>query len=76
MVARVYIQLKGGILDPQGVTIEKALSALGFSGVNEARVGKFIDVNIESNDISVVEDMCKKLLVNSAIENYKIEVLS
>lgn len=76
MVARVYIQLKGGILDPQGVTIEKALAALSFTGVNEVRVGKFIDINIASGDVSTVEDMCKRLLVNNAIENYKIEVLS
>lgn len=76
MEARVFIQLKGGILDPQGVTIEKALGALGFSGINEVRVGKFIDVKIDSDDVSVIEDMCKRLLVNSVIENYKIEVSS
>lgn len=76
MVARVFIQLKSGILDPQGVTIEKALSALDFTGINEVRVGKFIDINLESDDTSIVENMCKRLLVNSVIENYKIEVIS
>lgn len=78
MKARVHITLKNGVLDPQGKAIQHALSALGFTGVNDVRQGKFIEVDLDETDKATaqasVEEMCKKLLSNTVIENYSIEV--
>lgn len=78
MKARVFISLKEGILDPQGVTVLKALNSLGYSQFDNARVGKVID--LELKDVSrneaekLVDDACRRLLANSVIENYSFEV--
>lgn len=78
MKARVHITLKNGVLDPQGKAIKHALSALGFDGVNDVRQGKYIELNLTESDPdkarSIVEDMCRKLLSNTVIENYSIEI--
>lgn len=78
MKARIKITLKNGVLDPQGKAIEHALSALGFSGVNEVRQGKYIEVDLADGDSAnardTVEKMCKDLLANTVIENYDIEI--
>ena len=79
MKARVIITLKNGVLDPQGKAIEGALSSLGFSGVGEARQGKVIDLEVSAPDAetarSEVAAMCEKLLANTVIENYAIEIV-
>ena len=78
MKAKVIITLKNGVLDPQGKAIEGALSGLGFSGVDNVRQGKFIELDIDAaNETEArksVEAMCDKLLANTVIENYQIEV--
>lgn len=78
MKARVYVSLKDGILDPQGVAILKALNSLGYSEFGDARVGKVIDLELKSASKSeaekLVDDACKRLLANSVIENYSFEV--
>ncbi|MEM9470557.1 MAG: phosphoribosylformylglycinamidine synthase subunit PurS [Pseudomonadota bacterium] len=78
MKAKVIITLKNGVLDPQGKAIEGALSSLGFSGVDNVRQGKFIELDVaaESADEAqaTVEAMCEKLLSNTVIENYRVEV--
>jgi phosphoribosylformylglycinamidine synthase len=78
MKANVYITLKNGVLDPQGKAIEGALGHLGFSGVSEARQGKFIELDLETSDKAeaekTVKDMCEKLLANTVIENYRFEI--
>ena len=78
MKARVHVTLKTGVLDPQGKAIEGALAALGFGGVDEVRQGKYIEVDLTETDkakaMSQVEEMCKKLLANTVIENYAIEI--
>ena len=78
MKAKVIITLKNGVLDPQGKAIEGALSGLGFAGVDNVRQGKFIelDVDAKSEDEAkkAVEAMCEKLLANTVIENYAIEL--
>jgi phosphoribosylformylglycinamidine synthase len=78
MKARVHVTLKNGVLDPQGKAIEHALGNLGFDGVNEARQGKFIELELTESDEAKarenVEAMCKKLLANTVIENYSIEL--
>jgi phosphoribosylformylglycinamidine synthase len=79
MKALIKITLKGGVLDPQGKAIENALAGLGFSGVNEVRQGKFIEVDLADTDAAsareLVERMCKELLANTVIENYAYELL-
>jgi phosphoribosylformylglycinamidine synthase len=68
--ARVLVRPKAGILDPQGVAVERALPALGFAGVANVHVGRLIELDIE--DPSQLEAMCEKLLANPLIEDYEI----
>ena len=74
MKTRVYVTLKNGVLDPQGKAIHHALEGLGFSGVNDVRAGKLIELDL-ADGVSEedVEAMCRKLLANTVIENYRIE---
>ena len=77
MKARVHITLKDGVLDPQGKAIANALGSLGFSGVDEVRQGKYIEIDLAESDRQAAEatvrEMCEKLLANTVIENYAIE---
>ncbi len=70
MKARVLIRPKAGILDPQGVAVEQALPALGFTGVSEVRVGRMVELEIA--DESQLDQLCQKLLANTLIEDYEI----
>jgi phosphoribosylformylglycinamidine synthase len=76
--ARVYVTLKPGVLDPQGKAIQHALGALGFGGVESVRQGKVIELELAASDRAAaqaeVEAMCQKLLANTVIENYAIEL--
>ncbi len=74
MKTRVYVTLKNGVLDPQGKAIHHALEGLGFSGVNDVRAGKLIELDL-ADEVSDedVEAMCRKLLANTVIENFRIE---
>ncbi|ACT58307.1 phosphoribosylformylglycinamidine synthase subunit PurS [Hirschia baltica] len=79
MKARVHVSLKPGVLDPQGKTVGDTLSRLGFSEVGEVRVGKIIELELEdglepSHAEARVKDMCEKLLANTVIEKYEIEL--
>jgi phosphoribosylformylglycinamidine synthase len=78
MKARIRITLKNGVLDPQGKAIQNALSALGITGVNDVRQGKYIEVELaetsEDAAKATVERICKDLLANSVIENYAYEL--
>jgi phosphoribosylformylglycinamidine synthase len=74
MKTRVYVTLKTGVLDPQGKAIHHALEGLGFAGVNDVRAGKLIELDLaESVGDEEVEAMCRKLLANTVIENFRIE---
>ncbi len=74
MKARVFITLKPGVLDPQGKAIHHALEGLGFGGVHDVRAGKLIELDLaEGTSDSDIEDMCRKLLANTVIENFRIE---
>ena len=79
MKARIHITLKQGVLDPQGKAIGHALGQLGFGGVGEVRQGKFIEVELTETDRTkakaAAEDMCRKLLANTVIEDFHVEVL-
>ena len=74
MKTRVYVTLKNGVLDPQGKAIHHALEGLGFAGVNDVRAGKLIELDLaDSVGDADVEAMCRKLLANMVIENFRIE---
>lgn len=79
MKARIRITLKNGVLDPQGKAIGHALGSLGFTGVEDVRQGKFIEVALAEQDEArardQVERMCKELLANTVIENYSYELV-
>jgi len=76
---KVYISYRKGILDPQGVAVEKAAHSLGFNKVKDVRVGKQIILALDESDETKakkdVEAMCEDLLANTVIENYEIEIV-
>ena len=76
MIISVIITLKKDVLDPQGKVIHQTLGGMGFDNINEVRQGKYFEIDIKENDQKKardkVEEMCKKLLANLVIENYKI----
>jgi phosphoribosylformylglycinamidine synthase len=78
MKARVHVMLKSGVLDPQGEAVRHALGSLGFEGVGSVRQGKVIDLEIDASDAETargrVREMCEKLLANTVIEKYDIEI--
>ena len=78
MKARVTVTLKTGVLDPQGKAIEGALKSLSVNGISEVRQGKFFEVEIAETDTTkataTLKDACEKLLANTVIENYRIEL--
>ena len=74
MKTRVYVTLKNGVLDPQGKAIHHALEGLGFGGVKDVRQGKLIELDLDDSVRDEdVEAMCRRLLANTVIENYRIE---
>ena len=74
MKVRVLVTLKHGVLDPQGKAIHHALEGLGFAGVNDVRAGKLIELDLAAGVLdSEIEEMCRKLLANTVIENFRIE---
>ncbi|WP_156679255.1 phosphoribosylformylglycinamidine synthase subunit PurS [Sphingomonas profundi] len=74
MKARVYVTLKNGVLDPQGRAIHHALEGLGFGGVADVRAGKLIELDLaDGTSDADLDAMCRKLLANTVIENYRIE---
>jgi phosphoribosylformylglycinamidine synthase PurS subunit len=78
MKARIKVTLKKGVLDPQGKAIQGALGSMGFGGVEGVRQGKYFEVDLAETDkskaMSAVKAMCDKLIANTVIENYEIEL--
>tara|TARA_Y100000766_G_C18340689_1_gene334619 strand:+ start:84 stop:329 length:246 start_codon:yes stop_codon:yes gene_type:complete len=76
--AKVHVTLKNGVLDPQGKAVQHSLAGLGFAGVNDVRQGKFIELDLDETDAAkaraTVEAMCEKLLANTVIENYSVDI--
>ena len=76
MIIKVIVTLKKSVLDPQGTVIQQTLNGMGFNNVSDVRQGKFFEIDIDEKDQKKaeekVEDMCKKLLANLVIEDYKI----
>jgi phosphoribosylformylglycinamidine synthase PurS subunit len=78
MKARVYVTLKSGVLDPQGQAVARALGRLGFAEVKDARIGKYIEMQIDDGvkDVDAhLKQMCEKLLANTVIEEYRYEIV-
>ncbi|MEM6311525.1 MAG: phosphoribosylformylglycinamidine synthase subunit PurS [Pseudomonadota bacterium] len=76
MKARVHVMLKTGVLDPQGEAVRHALGALGFDGVNGVRQGKVIELDLkDGTSEDSITSMCEKLLANTVIESYHVEVM-
>lgn len=79
MKARITVTLKNGVLDPQGKAIQGALGSLGFEGVEEVRQGKLIEIELAETDparaLATLDAMCQKLIANTVIENYRIELV-
>jgi phosphoribosylformylglycinamidine synthase subunit PurS len=78
MRVKIFVSLKNGVLDPQGKAIERSLHTLGFSEVQDVRVGKYLELNIDAPSRAAAEakirDMCDKLLANTVIEDYRFEI--
>ena len=76
MKVRIFVSLKPGVLDPQGRAVHHALEGLGFQGVEDVRVGRLIEMDLaDGTSDAALDDMCRKLLANMVIENYRIEKL-
>lgn len=76
MKARVHVMLKNGVLDPQGEAVRHALGTLGFDGVESVRQGKVIELDLaDGTSEDTVKDMCERLLANTVIESYQVELL-
>jgi phosphoribosylformylglycinamidine synthase len=74
MKLRVVVNLKPGVLDPQGRAVQKALTGLGFAGVGDVRIGKVVELDVaDDTDDAAIDEMCRKLLANTVIENYRVE---
>jgi len=80
MKAEIKVVLKTGVLDPQGKAIEGALSSLGFEGVDSVRQGKLIEVELAETDEAAarakLDEMCRRLLANTVIESYTVELIT
>ena len=75
MKIRVHVSLKPGVLDPQGRAVHHALEGMGFAGVEDVRVGRTVELEIaEDTSDAALKDMCEKLLANTVIENYAVEI--
>lgn len=77
MKVRVHVSLKPGVLDPQGRAIHHSLEGLGFAGVNDVRAGRLIELDVDDSvSDHALDEMCRKLLANMVIENYRVEKLA
>ena len=77
MKVRIHVSLKPGVLDPQGRAVHHSLEGLGFSGVEDVRVGRLIELDLaDGTSESTIDEMCRKLLANMVIEDYRIETLT
>ena len=78
MRVKIFVSLKNGVLDPQGKAIERSLHTLGYNEVQDVRMGKYLEIEMESVSPAVAElrvrEMCDKLLTNTVIEDYRFEI--
>ena len=73
--ARVYVTLKGGVLDPQGQAVGRTLARMGYEEVSDVRIGKYVELEVaDGTSAERLEEMCRKLIANTVIENYRVEL--
>lgn len=79
MQARVYVTLKRGVLDPQGKAVARSLTAMGYEETEDVRLGKYIEITLGETDPARartrLEEMCRRLLANTVIEDYRVEIV-
>ena len=79
MLAKIYVTLKNGVLDPQGRAVQHSLESIGYKEAQDVRIGKFIEVKLsdmpKSEAEKKVKEMCEKMLANTVIENYRFEIV-
>lgn len=79
MIAKIYVTLKNGVLDPQGKAVQHSLESIGYKEAQDVRIGKYIEVKLsdmpKSEAEKKVKEMCEKMLANTVIENYRFEIL-
>lgn len=79
MIAKIYVTLKNGVLDPQGKAVQHSLDSIGYKEAQDVRIGKFIEVKLtdmpKSEAEKKVKEMCEKMLANTVIENYRFEIV-
>ncbi|MBI4744998.1 MAG: phosphoribosylformylglycinamidine synthase subunit PurS [Deltaproteobacteria bacterium] len=79
MLAKIYVTLKNGVLDPQGKAVQRSLESIGYKEAEDVRIGKFIEVRLsdmpKTEAEKKVKEMCEKMLANTVIENYRFEIL-
>ena len=79
MIAKIYVTLKNGVLDPQGKAVQHSLESIGYKEAQDVRIGKFIEVKLtdmpKSEAEKKVKEMCEKMLANTVIENYRFEIV-
>lgn len=73
-LVKIYVTFKKGVLDPQGVTIKKAIESLGYKGIEDVRVGKYMEIRFDGLNKEAIEQICDRLLANPVIEDYKFEI--
>jgi phosphoribosylformylglycinamidine synthase len=80
MKARIYVTLRAGVLDPQGQAVGRTLARMGFAEVTDVRIGKYVEVTLAETSRARAEervaDMCRRLIANPVIEDYRIEILA
>ena len=78
MKAKVYVTLKPGLLDPQGQAVARTLGKLGYEGVGEVRIGKYVEIELEGTDAAAAKEqvtkMCDELIANAVMENFRVEI--
>ncbi|MBM2837747.1 MAG: uncharacterized protein HW415_372 [Deltaproteobacteria bacterium] len=78
MIAKIYVTLKNGVLDPQGKAVQHSLESIGYKEAQDVRIGKFIELKLtempKSEAEKKVKEMCEKMLANTVIENYRFEI--
>ncbi len=79
MIAKIYVTLKNGVLDPQGKAVQHSLESIGYKEAQDVRIGKYIEVKLsdmpKSEAEKKVKEMCEKMLANTVIENYRFEIV-
>lgn len=73
-LVKIYVTLKKGVLDPQGLTVKKAIESLGYKGIEDVRIGKYMEIKVNELNEETIREICDRLLANPVIEDYRFEI--